>query len=64
MRVTIDTNVIYQALRDSRGASHFILTLVESRRIELALSTPVFVEYSDVLLREKSEVPNRLYTRQ
>lgn len=54
MRVTIDTNVIYQAIRDSRGASHFILNLVENRKIELALSTPVFVEYSDVLLREKS----------
>ncbi|TGL21506.1 putative toxin-antitoxin system toxin component, PIN family [Leptospira levettii] len=54
MRVTIDTNVIYQAIRDSRGASHFILNLVENRKIELALSTPVFVEYSDVLLRDKS----------
>ncbi|TGK86132.1 putative toxin-antitoxin system toxin component, PIN family [Leptospira noumeaensis] len=54
MRVTIDTNVIYQALRDNRGASHFILNLVENRRIELALSTPVFTEYSDVLLRDKS----------
>ncbi|WP_265397460.1 putative toxin-antitoxin system toxin component, PIN family [Leptospira bandrabouensis] len=54
MRVTIDTNVIYQALRDNRGASHFLLNLVENRRIELALSTPVFTEYSDVLLRDKS----------
>ncbi|TGM55843.1 putative toxin-antitoxin system toxin component, PIN family [Leptospira biflexa] len=54
MRVTLDTNVLYQALRDNRGSSHYILTLVENRRIELALSTPVFVEYSDVLLREKS----------
>ncbi|PKA10411.1 putative toxin-antitoxin system toxin component, PIN family [Leptospira meyeri] len=54
MRVTIDTNVIYQALRDNRGASHFILNLVENKRIELALSTPVFTEYSDVLLRDKS----------
>jgi hypothetical protein len=54
VRVTIDTNVLYQALRDNRGASYFILTLVEEKRIELALSTPVFVEYSDVLLRDKS----------
>ncbi|MCW7460401.1 putative toxin-antitoxin system toxin component, PIN family [Leptospira bandrabouensis] len=46
--------MIYQALRDNRGASHFILKLVENRRIELALSTPVFTEYSDVLLRDKS----------
>ena len=54
MRVTIDTNVFYQALRDNRGASYFILDLIVQRKIELALSTAVFMEYSDVLLREKS----------
>ncbi|PJD98633.1 MAG: putative toxin-antitoxin system toxin component, PIN family [Leptospira sp.] len=54
MRVTIDTNVFYQSLRDSRGASFFILDLILQRKIELALSTPVFLEYSSVLLREKT----------
>ena len=54
MRVTIDTNVFYQSLRDNRGASYFILDLIVQRKIELALSTPVFMEYSDVLIREKS----------
>ncbi|WP_411824629.1 putative toxin-antitoxin system toxin component, PIN family [Leptospira sp. 'Mane'] len=54
MRVTVDTNVIYQALRDNRGASFYILSLIEIGKIELALSTPAFMEYSDVLLREKS----------
>jgi putative PIN family toxin of toxin-antitoxin system len=54
VRVTIDTNVFYQALRDNRGASYFILDLIVQRKIELALSTPVFMEYSDVLIREKS----------
>ncbi|MBK8398259.1 MAG: putative toxin-antitoxin system toxin component, PIN family [Leptospiraceae bacterium] len=54
VRVSIDTNVIYQALRDTSGASNFIVRLVRQRKLELALSIPVFSEYSDVLLREKS----------
>ena len=54
MRITLDTNVVYQALRDSGGASYFIVRLVRERKLELCLSIPVFSEYSDVLLREKS----------
>ncbi len=53
MRVTIDTNVIYQALRDNSGASNYIIRLIRERKLELALSIPVFSEYSDVLLRGK-----------
>ena len=54
MRITLDANVVYQALRDSGGASYFIVRLVRERKLELCLSIPVFSEYSDVLLREKS----------
>ncbi len=46
--------MFYQSLRDYRGASYFILDLIVQRKIELALSIPVFMEYSDVLIREKS----------
>ncbi len=55
MVVVIDTNVLYQALRSREGASHFILQLIRSRKITLALSLPVFTEYEDVLKR-----PNKL----
>ena len=51
MIVTIDTNVIYQALYSSKGASHAILRLVRSGDLRLALSIPVFEEYCDVLHR-------------
>lgn len=51
MIVVIDTNVLYQALRSSSGASHFILQLIRNRKITLALSLPVFSEYEDVLKR-------------
>ena len=54
MIVTIDTNVMYQALQSSKGASFAILQLIRKRDIQLALSVPVFKEYQDVLSRKKS----------
>ena len=51
MRIVMDTNVLYQALRNIAGASNYILQLIRAYRLDLALSIPVFLEYSDVLLR-------------
>jgi len=51
MLVTIDTNILYQALMSTTGASYFILQQVRNREIQLALSVPVFLEYQDVLTR-------------
>ena len=51
MRITLDTNVLYQALRDSAGASHYIFQLIRSRQLEMVISVAVFLEYRDVLLR-------------
>jgi putative PIN family toxin of toxin-antitoxin system len=45
---------MYQALYSRNGASFYILQLVRTRQIELALSVPVYMEYQDVLHREKS----------
>ncbi len=36
------------------GASYFILQQVRNRKIQIALSLPVFIEYQDVLKRDKS----------
>jgi len=54
MLVTLDTNILYQALMSKTGASHFILQQVRNRKIRMALSVPVFYEYRDVLTRDKS----------
>jgi len=54
MLVTLDTNILYQALMSNAGASYFILQLVRNRKIQIALSVPVFSEYQDVLTRKKS----------
>jgi len=54
MLVIMDTNVVFQALYSLEGASHFILNLVRSQKIKLALSMKVFAEYEAVLKRKKN----------
>lgn len=51
---TVDTNVWYQALRNSTGASYAILKLAREQKFQVALSVPVLTEYEDVLLRSTS----------
>ncbi len=54
MLITLDTSILYQALMSKTGASYFILQQVRNRKIQIALSVPVFLEYQDVLTRDKS----------
>lgn len=54
MRIVVDTSVMYQALMSSTGASHEILQLIRRAEVQIAISVPVFEEYSDVFLRESS----------
>ena len=54
MIVTVDTNVIYSALYSNLGASHQIFRLILDEEVTLALSPPIFLEYYDVLSREKT----------
>ena len=52
--ITLDTNVLYQAVRSKSGASHAILQEVRGGKIQMALSVPLFLEYEDVLTQKKS----------
>ena len=54
MLLTLDTNILYQALKSNAGASYWIFQQVRNGKIQIALSVPVFQEYQDVLTREKS----------
>lgn len=54
MRVTVDTNIIFQALYSSSGASHQILKMIRAGELSLAISIPVYKEYQDVLKRKRS----------
>ncbi|MCL6588364.1 MAG: putative toxin-antitoxin system toxin component, PIN family [Firmicutes bacterium] len=52
--ITLDTNVLFQALYSNQGASFRILDLIRHGELELAISVPVFEEYCDVLLRKEN----------
>ncbi|MDW7739266.1 MAG: putative toxin-antitoxin system toxin component, PIN family [Bacillota bacterium] len=60
MIITVDTNVIYQALYSNKGASHQILKLIRDEKVQLALSVPVFLEYCEVLQRNKTLIETGL----
>ena len=51
-QIVIDTNVLVTALRSSRGVSYRLLTLVDSGKFQINVSTPLIVEYEEVLRRE------------
>ncbi len=57
MRVVLDTNVIYSALRSRNGASFAVLGRLRQEQFELALSVALCLEYEDVLLREPLVLP-------
>jgi len=50
-RVVLDTSVLVAALRSGRGASATLLGLVADRIVVPLVSTPLFLEYEDVLKR-------------
>lgn len=54
MIVTLDTNVLYQALYSKEGASYYILQIIRAGLLQFAISVPVFHEYEDVLSRKQS----------
>lgn len=50
-QIVVDTNVLVTAFRSSRGASYKLLTLLKNTRWEVNLSTPLVLEYEEVLKR-------------
>ena len=51
LRVVLDTSVIVAALRSARGASNALLALVAEQAVKPLVTTALFFEYEDVLLR-------------
>ena len=51
--ILLDTNVLVAALRSNKGASFLLLKLIDDKRIQLHVSTPLIKEYEDVLNRSK-----------
>ena len=52
MIITLDTNVLLASLLSRNGSSHRILNLIVEERIKIALSTPLILEYDEVLKRK------------
>ena len=51
VKVTVDTNILYQAVCSRLGASNAILQLVRGGDLQVAISVPVYEEYCAVLSR-------------
>ncbi len=54
-QVILDTNVIYSAIRSNYGASFRLLSMIPDDRFEINLSTPLVLEYEEVLKRPDKE---------
>ena len=52
-KIVLDTNILVSALLSQQGSAHMLLRMVDDEKIELVLSTPLLMEYEDVLFREK-----------
>lgn len=52
VRVVLDTNVMYAALRSRRGASNALLRQLGTNAFQIVLSTALALEYESVLKRE------------
>lgn len=51
MKIVIDTNVIFTALKSRIGASYKLVSLIPSELFSIAISVPLIIEYEDVLSR-------------
>jgi putative PIN family toxin of toxin-antitoxin system len=55
-QVVIDTNVIVAGLRSRRGSAFQLLALIDTGQFDMHLSVPLVLEYTEVLLRESSNL--------
>ncbi len=60
MRVVLDTNVLVAALRSRTGASFRLLERVGRGNFETMISTPLILEYEDVLSRLDQPIESKL----
>lgn len=51
LRVVLDTSVLVAGLRSKQGASNALLVLVAEQEVKPLVTTPLFLEYEEVLLR-------------
>ena len=57
MRIVMDTSVLVAGLRSRSGASAELLRSISAKRVELAASPALFLEFEAVLKREEHSLP-------
>ena len=60
MRVVLDTSVVIAGFRSRTGASNLLLRAVADGRIRPLVTTALFLEYEDVLLRPEQRLATRM----
>jgi putative PIN family toxin of toxin-antitoxin system len=63
-RFVFDTSVIVAGLRSRQGASFRLLYLLHERKLALACTPSLFLEYEDVLKRPEQRLAHKLSERQ
>ena len=51
LQIILDTNILVAAFRSRRGAANFLLDKLDDSRWQVNVSTPLLLEYEDVLKR-------------
>ena len=51
MKIVLDTNVLFTALKSNLGASYKLISLIPSKKFSIAISVPLIIEYEAVLRR-------------
>jgi len=60
LRVVLDTSVLVAGLRSRLGASNALLVLVAQRKVKPLVTTSLFLEYEEVLLRAEHRLVTRM----
>lgn len=60
VRVVLDTSILVAALRSRRGASNRLLQLVAHGKLRPLVSTALFLEYEDVLMRPETRLATKM----
>jgi len=60
MRAVLDTSVLVAAFRSKRGASNALLHEVAAGRLQPLVTTALFLEYEEVLLRPEQRLATKM----
>ena len=60
LRVVLDTSVLVAGLRSRLGASNALLALVAQQKVKPLVTTSLFLEYEEVLLRAEHRLVTRM----